>query len=176
MANQIGAVLHKSSQTNARPSTDMSGSMVSKVTERVLVRMQSIYGHLWSSQFKSVELLECAKREWDLSLKNLNTRDIGKGIELSKIECRMPPSLPTFLELCNRSNRTGAHKTFPPLPKPQSNPEVARAALAQLRKMCNLPPKESAPGNASSVTHPSMPPSSKPCGKPSAASSYNTSR
>jgi len=176
MANPIGAVLRKSSQMNARPSTDMSGSMVSKVTERVFVRMQSIYGHLWSSQFKSVEILECAKREWDLSLRDLNVRQIGKAIELAKVECRMPPSLPSFLELANRANLKGPHKPFATLPKPKSNPDVARAALDQLRKIVKLPPNANVPGNASNAKHPSTPPSSKPCGKPLAASSCNTSR
>jgi hypothetical protein len=176
MANPIGAVLRKSSQMNARPSTDMSGSMVSKVTERVFVRMQSIYGHLWSSQFKSVEILECAKREWDLSLRDLNVRQIGKAIELAKVECRMPPSLPSFLELANRANLKGPHKPFATLPKPNSNPDVARAALDQLRKIVKLPPNANVPGNASNAKHPSTPPSSKPCGKPLAASSCNTSR
>jgi hypothetical protein len=178
---KINAVLRRSSPTNAKPSSNCPSdgthrSKVSKVTERVFARMQSIYGHLWSGQFKSSELLECAKREWTLSLEGINPKEIGRAIELMKVESRMPPTLPAFLELCARSNTIAAHKPFTALPRPTSNRDVARAALDQLRKIVNLPPNANVPGNASNVTHPSTPPSSKPCGKPSAASSCNTSR
>lgn len=114
------------------------------LTNQLFVRMQSIYGHLWSSRFANAQMLAAAKAEWATALYGCHVNDINRAIEACKREYDKPPTLPEFLKLCRPEAMAPYHRPGPPaLPAPR-NREVGLAALAELKKRYPLRKPEQA--------------------------------
>lgn len=64
------------------------------------MRFSSVYGHIWTSQYPTLQALEVAKHEWGESLKRFNLADLKRGFEHCKAEKKLPPTLPEFIQLC----------------------------------------------------------------------------
>lgn len=114
-----------------------------KLIDRVFVRLNSIYGPLWSSHYATEALLAAAKAEWRLTL---GARTLGQ-IKLAFTACLTahpdyPPTLGQFDALCRQ--RSGpwlgasmpAHYHRPALPGPQT---LTRAeAMQRMRATLGL--------------------------------------
>lgn len=102
-----------------------------RLVSQLFVRMQSIYGHLWSSRFASAQMLEAAKIEWGVSLARHDVAAVWRAVEACKGEFDKPPTLPEFLRLCRPV--PDAHRPYLALPCLPSSAEVAMAGLADVR-------------------------------------------
>jgi len=107
--------------------------------DRLFVRLQQIYGHRWSSQFGTgahvAKAHQAAKAEWAQSLDGIHVDAVAQALEAMKREyVDWPPTLPQFLQLC-RPQSAPYHKPAPRLLEAPRNPEVARAALAECRRI-----------------------------------------
>lgn len=97
-----------------------------------------MYGTAWTSQYPTETLLSMAKREWAISILDVDVSKIKTAFEKIKQSGEaFPPSLPRFLQYCNDANdwehKSAAYKTYrKALPKP-INREVGREALRELR-------------------------------------------
>ena len=108
-----------------------------QVIDRLFVRLASNYGHLWSSQFKTLPMLSAAKTEWSIDLASKSVEQIGVMLEkCKKIYIKHPPTLPQF---CALGRRAPCHAEFKRLPILQSSPETAKAAIASIRKQHGRP-------------------------------------
>lgn len=76
-----------------------SRSIEWKRIEQVLVRLGVIYGHLFSSQFKTPEAFDAAVTEWSDSIGHYTFAKLTRAINRCKEEYKKPPSLPEFMEL-----------------------------------------------------------------------------
>lgn len=112
--------------------------MERQLIEQLFVRMSSIYGHLWSSRFASAAMLEAAKAEWASALYGLHVDAVTRAINACAKRHKMPPTLPEFLALC-KPEAAPYHKPAPKLLEAPRNPEIARAALAECRRILGVP-------------------------------------
>ena len=67
------------------------------LTSMLFIRMSSIYGHLWSSQFRSDDMLELAKRDWCLYLRQYSKEEVNSAINICVKNYTKSPTLPEFL-------------------------------------------------------------------------------
>ena len=75
--------------------------------------MANIYGHLWTSRFRSEDQLSVAQSEWLLAFERngLTARQIGKALDTCEDKLPMPPTLPGFIELAG-GYRIAAHQNW----------------------------------------------------------------
>jgi len=75
----------------------------------VWVRMKSIYGHLWSSNFKDESQVTLAQRDWLSAFrrKGYTTGDIGRALDYCADHVPDMPNLPAFLEIVKVCRMTG---------------------------------------------------------------------
>lgn len=74
-----------------------------KLIDRLFVRVNSNYGHLWSSRFQSHDMLAAAKAEWAIALGRFSAEEIGAGIERCFVKYDKPPSMTEFVKCCSPS-------------------------------------------------------------------------
>jgi hypothetical protein len=104
------------------------------LVDRLFVRLNSIYGHLWSSRFPDANMLAAAKAEWGMDLAKCTPEQLGRALEACKQQYDTPPSLPQFSRLCGLSTPP-SHKPFPKeLPKPRMPKEQAMQKLEEIRR------------------------------------------
>jgi hypothetical protein len=98
--------------------------------------MQARYGHKWSSSYPDA-IASVAMAEWASGLAGLTGEQIRQGLEVW--DSAWPPSLPEFRNACKPPPDNlpfgAAHRRFPKaLPKPKAKPEIAQAALDDMRR------------------------------------------
>lgn len=76
-------------QSISEPQLEMIG--------KLFVRMAAAYGHLWSSQFKTPQMIEITKREWLKSLGGYSFERIDQAFEKCKTDYLTVPTLGQFL-------------------------------------------------------------------------------
>ena len=106
--------------------------------DRLFDRMQGFYGSLWVDRWRSGELdangrdrgLLNAKATWCVELGGFvdQSERIQKAIEACR-SCKLPPTLPEFMELC----RQASPNVVQALPAPKVSPDVARERAAQIQ-------------------------------------------
>lgn len=111
--------------------------MDDQLVDRIFVRLGSIYGHLWSSRFRSEQILKATKAEWAMDLYGLHVNDIARGLEeMKRAYPDHPPTLPQFKALCSPVaapyHRRNEEALALPAPR---NAEVAQKHLADMRRM-----------------------------------------
>ena len=102
------------------PSSKSTTKPIKKVVE-VFSKLQVRYGHKWTSNFSTPELVRLAVSEWADGLSGFTAEEIGRGLEVWQED--WPPSLPEFKRACGR-NKPQAHKEFavsPPLTDEEHN-------------------------------------------------------
>lgn len=128
---QVGQVISENCQGRRSSRQGVRARLSEQLVSQLFVRMQSIYGGLWSARFSGDRLLEAAKAEWALELANRDEETLARAVEACKRQFDRPPTLPEFSRLCRPVE--AAHRPFVfALPGPR-NPEVARAGLAEVR-------------------------------------------
>lgn len=68
---------------------------------QVLVRLGSIYGHLFTSNHKTDEDFQAAVKEWTVNIGHYSYTRLDKAIEKCKLEHKKTITLPEFIE-CSR--------------------------------------------------------------------------
>ena len=72
---------------------------------------------------------------WMKGLEGLTRTQVEQGIQVAvKSGSTFVPSLPEFRLMCKGSGDP-SHKLFPTLPKPKADPEIARQAIAEMRRV-----------------------------------------
>lgn len=99
----------------------------------LFVRMNSIYGHLWSSRFPDARLLQAAKAEWAMALSKRDGEAIRRAVLVCQQQYDMPPTLPQFARLCRPL--CDAHRMFKALPRPAPDRAVASAGMARIKQL-----------------------------------------
>jgi len=100
-------------QGAARPSNNSKNEPASQQRQRfiaqIFVRLQSNYGHRWSSLFKNDidnHMLNAAKAEWRFDLRGYSEHEIKSAFQVMKKHYpNSPPTLPQFKRLCNEIRR-----------------------------------------------------------------------
>jgi len=134
-----------SSENNA---DDPKNKQRQKFTAQLFVRMQSNYGHKWSSLFKGdVEnrMLNAAKAEWRFELRSFSEPQILAAFEImKKHHTSFPPTLPEFRRICsNLRVRRQEAKSSQLLLTRQSQPvsiERRREHIANMRAVLSNKP------------------------------------
>ena len=88
-----------SSQDGHNKSTTKSGSPAWKRTEQVLIRLGNIYGHLFTSQWKTDAAFDLGVSEWCDSIGHHDYAKLTRAVTRCKAEYKKPPSLPEFMEM-----------------------------------------------------------------------------
>ena len=114
------------------PSLDLT------LVSQLFIRMNSIYGHLWSSRFKTDRMLQAAKMEWGMSLAKYSRDDLEFAIAQCKRVYQTPPSLPQFLMLM--PSKEPSHKEFKRLPVLRSEKEHGRSYLEKMKQKLGVKP------------------------------------
>jgi len=117
-----------------RPQQAKVMPLTEKMIDRFFVRFNSIYGHLWSSRYQSLDLLKAAKAEWARDLGAYSVAQISKAIEDCKRAYKKPPTLPEFLEFL-RVGKQGGHRDFLKVAQLKSSVETAAPFRDQLKAM-----------------------------------------
>lgn len=126
-------------QTASRIQVDESSKASSAAREQAVMarlweRMTEIYGHRWISAYG-----EAVNESWRRGLQGVSVEQIGKGLERLLEQGReWPPTLPEFRALCVTDPSTPLapyHRPAPRLLEAPRNPEIARAALAECRRI-----------------------------------------
>lgn len=104
-----------------------------RLVQQLFVRMQSTYGHLWSSRFGSAELFAAAKAEWARALGRYDAMVVSRAVEGCQQQYDKPPTLPEFLRLCRPVPE--AHRAYRALPAPLADPQVVRAGLDEVKRL-----------------------------------------
>lgn len=105
------------------------------LVEQLFVRMQSIYGHLWSSRFPTAQMLAAAKNEWGAALYGLHIDRINRALDIcaTRQVYPTPPTLPQFGALC-QPQLAPYHKPAPKaLPAP-TNRALGLSVLGELKR------------------------------------------
>lgn len=125
--------LTRTQQPAEQPSSAEGAALSEQQIARVFVRMQSAYGHLWTSRFGDGRVLEAAKREWALRLGRFDLETIGRALDLCATAYPdRPPTLGQMVGLC-RQYPAPYHRPvadLPALPAPPADRTKGRAALA----------------------------------------------
>jgi len=65
------------------------------------MRLDAIYGHIWTSRHASPEAWEITKDEWGQGLAGISTDSIKFALDYLRSEkSGLPPTLPKFIEYC----------------------------------------------------------------------------
>lgn len=128
-----------SSQANpnqaTKPEPSLKQSLPGKQVDQLFTRMQSKYGHLWSSRFGSVDAVKAGKLEWGHALAGASHEQLSEALRRLDEDHPMPPSLCEFKRLVFRSRRSAPyHRMYKrrALPPPR-NPMKAKKHLDELR-------------------------------------------
>jgi len=99
--------------------------------------MEIIYQNKWTSQFASKQAVELSKNEWGEALYELTGEQINRGLAKCRAEFKWPPSIAEFLQAAkvedNPEHQGAAYRAFKPLSKPESTPEVKKAAMKEIK-------------------------------------------
>ena len=118
----------------------MSSRLSERVVDRLFVRLTSIYGHLWASQYSEPRTLIAARAEWAHALGDFTLDQIADGINRSTAAYERPPTLPQFKKLCARPKVEPLHVTYQPMPSVPADPARVASAIAEARKgLSNMP-------------------------------------
>ncbi|GAA4648102.1 hypothetical protein GCM10023116_03660 [Kistimonas scapharcae] len=81
---------------------------------RFFVRMANIYGHLWTSRFRSEDQATVARNEWLLAFERngLSAECIGRALDHCEDRVAKPPTLPEFIALAGGGHRIPSHEPF----------------------------------------------------------------
>lgn len=105
-------------------------------------RLMSNYGPLWSVKFGGdggEKLLKIAQHEWALQLGDYDMRQVMDALTSWMRANKYPPAVSDIVDRIEAKIRRGAYKLYKGLPKPQASPEVAKAAIAEIRKRHGRP-------------------------------------
>jgi len=94
-------------------------------------KMQARYGHKWTSQHPTPDLIRISLEQWGEVLGNLTLDEVAHGLEAWR--GAWPPSAPEFREIC-RPKSTAAHKRYKNLPRPSQTPETVYRAIEEMRR------------------------------------------
>ena len=139
------------SPTDSRLMTNSPSSIAqppaySDKTRQFWAAMGDIYGTQWINSFG-----DKPKPMWIAEIERLTAQEISFGIEQCKRSgSPFIPNLPQFLALCDPySSYTAEQRAFyartqggnepKELPKPPPNPEIKRAALAEIKSTLGMP-------------------------------------
>lgn len=100
ITQNLGPGLQSSLRAVPGLSSDSKRGQPERVIDRLFVRMNSNYGHLWASRFQSDAMLAAAKQEWALGLAEFTVEQIGRGIERCFEEYSLTPTMTQFRECC----------------------------------------------------------------------------
>lgn len=115
------------SQSSISPHTDAR-------IDRLFARLSAIYGHIWQSQFKQESFLVFTKKEWSTGLRGIENESIKLAIEECKKTVVMPPTLPTFYQLCRNFQVCNRKMPLKVVEIGQVTPGVATKSIAQIRE------------------------------------------
>ena len=138
--------INQSNRTITKSAASLTGSSRNHLPEKwvdaVFKKMNAIYLNKWTSQFATERDILLSKSEWAEGLFGLSADEIKRGLKKCRDEFKWPPSIAEFIQAAKGNKNTmeqngAAYQVFKPLPKPESNPEVKDAALAQMRGIFN---------------------------------------
>lgn len=110
--------------------------LTDKVISQLFIRMQSNYGHLWTSRWPDNNTFTAAKAEWSNALSCFNTESLSIAIRLCLKRFPMPPSLPEFYLLCREQEPAcAAHRMLEISKQPRCTKETADKNLEIIRSM-----------------------------------------
>jgi hypothetical protein len=102
-------------------------------------KFQALYGLRWDEQFRTTAVHDLAIDEWGLGLYGLTGEQIATGIDRCRTESEWPPSIAKFVRLAKSWEHNGpAYKPTEKQakkPRSQRDKDVARAALAEIKKI-----------------------------------------
>lgn len=120
--------------------TSSTSADIAKHKQRIhklFLRLAAIYGHVWKSLYKSDEFLLFAENEWLDGLKTFEDTAIDKTLLNCRSQWEYPPSLPQFIESCNRIvNRDKGFYSNTPFQK--GNPKIASIYMKQIKTILNM--------------------------------------
>lgn len=115
---------------------------------RFFVRMANIYGHLWTSRFRSEDQATVARNEWLQAFERngLTAECIGRGLDHCEDRVAKPPTLPEFIELAGGGRRIASHEQWE-APKRlnvtrnqrEQRMRTGQEALSGVRKLLGMP-------------------------------------
>jgi hypothetical protein len=102
---------------------------------QLFAKMLSIYGTKWANNFPTKEVEMMAKREWYDALEGITPSQLRAAVDKVRQECEWPPSIAEFLRHTKTAPRDPCHKILSALPPPKGDPAIAKAALAELKRL-----------------------------------------
>ena len=121
---------------NSRPLDTELDSRKKQIVNHLFLKMSSIFGTKWASNYPSKELEQQAKREWYDALESVPSDRIKFALELARDRSDWPPSIAQFLSYTLEAVPKACHQPFPKaLPKPPPNKEIASKAMSEIRAM-----------------------------------------
>ena len=121
---------------NSKPLGTELDSKKKQIINHLFLKMSSIYGAKWASNYPTNELMLQAKREWYDALDHVPPERIKAAIDMCRDRSEWPPSIAQFLSYTLELVPQGCHKVFPKaLPKPPANKEIASKAMSEIRAM-----------------------------------------
>lgn len=111
-----------------------------KTMAAVFTRMKSIYGHLWSSNFREESQLKLAQAEWIAAFRRARVTqgDVSKALDWMVSSGADMPNLPRFMEVAKMMRNQRITSGPLKLPKKKTPEEQARDrayALEQIRRI-----------------------------------------
>lgn len=106
----------------------------------VFTRMKSIYGHLWSSNFREESQLKLAQAEWIAAFRKsrVTQGDVSKALDWMVSSGADMPNLPRFMEVAKmmRNQRISSGPLRLPKQKtPEQQAQDRAYALEQIKKI-----------------------------------------
>lgn len=104
-------------------------TMPASWVDRIFDKLTMVYGHHFIGRWSGLDLNK-VKADWGHELSGFEQHGDAIKYALQNLPTEQPPTVLQFREICRRSPQ----KKLPELPAPESNPEVAAAALLAASK------------------------------------------
>ncbi len=92
-----------------------------------------MYGHIWQSQFKNEGFINIAKEEWAETLNAIEDKNLNLALKECKKRYEMPPTLPTFYQLCRSFQPVKPANYFTQTETKRAEPAIAEKFLKQIK-------------------------------------------
>lgn len=117
---------------STRPTIPAMAREDAQTMSAIFARMKSIYGHLWSSNFKDETQLRIAQSEWLAAIRraSLTRENVSRALDWMTTHQPDMPNLPGFIDICKMQRR---YQAPPQLITQQKTPEQKAADDAAAR-------------------------------------------
>lgn len=106
----------------------------------VFTRMKSIYGHLWSSNFREESQLRLAQAEWIAAFRraSLSQGDVSKALDWLVTNKTDMPNLPAFMEVARMMKHQRIQSMPRALPKKKTEEELEAEREIAYKEMTKI--------------------------------------